>query len=397
MDPKKTFLILTSDCGFGHRSTANAIDQAMQELHPEDSKTVIVNPLTEESSAPFLKQSEQNYDKLVTTNPKFYRFSYELGNSRVGTGLAEGGLTLVLFRDLQKLIQEINPNAILNTKENLSGPTGTALDLMNERRPLYTVVTDLADVNVMWFNNYPDRYFVASDAVRSKAIDYNIDPKKITISGIPVNPGFTVNHAAKPELRTKLGLDPQLPTLLFIGSSRVKGIFEHLEALEIVTLPFQVAVIAGGNNELYEKVRQRHWNFPIQIQNYVTNMPEWMFSADILVTKAGGLVLSEGLAVGLPILMIDFLPGQEEGNVKFIQDNHAGMLVKNPDDFPGMVTELLRDDQGTLEELSSNSRRCGHPDAALVIADALWQADEVLAPRTAPPPNLWNRVENDAD
>ncbi len=390
MSPKKNFLILTSDCGFGHRSAANAIAQAMRDLHPQDSRTIIVNPNLEESSPSFLKNTEQTYTQFVTGNPKLYRFAYEISDSRPASGLVENTLTLALYRDIKQLIGELHPNAILSTNQMFSGPTGAVLNFMKNRLPFYTVVTDLADVHAMWFNDHPDRFFVASEQVRSKAIGCGIDPQKICISGIPVNPVYAYNHAAKPDQRVNLGLDPQLPTLLFVGSRRVSGIFEHLEALEALSLPFQVGVIAGGDNQLYEKVSQRQWTYPIRVQNYVTNMPDWMLAADLLITKAGGLILSEGLAAGLPILLIDYLPGQEEGNVQFILDHHAGAVANNPEDLTKLVIELLKDDQSALKELSSSARHCGHPDAAREIADTFWQADEVRAPQTLTPLAFWS-------
>jgi 1,2-diacylglycerol 3-beta-galactosyltransferase len=133
-------------------------------------------------------------------------------------------------------------------------------------------------------------------------------------------------------------------------------------------------VIAGGDDELYAQCMAQAWHFPIQVQNYVTNMPDWMRCADLLVTKAGGLVLSEGLAAGLPVVLIDYLPGQEEGNVRFILDNLAGAMVTNPPGFGDLVARWLNHDQAHLKATARNARRLGHPDAALVIADALWQA-----------------------
>ncbi|HVP20843.1 MAG TPA: glycosyltransferase [Anaerolineaceae bacterium] len=396
--PKQNFLILTSDTGFGHRSAANAIAKALELQHPQDSTAVIVNPVSEEPGSP-LFLSEQNYDRLVTNNPNFYRFTYEVSDSRPASGLVENTLTLALYRTLKQLIQEMRPDAILSTRELFSGPTGAVLNTMKNRPPFYTVVTDLANVHAMWFNGSPDRFFVASEAVRSKAIDCGIDPQKICISGIPVDPDFASIHTPKSELKKKLGLDPNLPALLFVGSRRVSGIIEHLQALETVPMLFQVAVIAGGDNDLYDEVNRRKWSFPLLAQGYVTNMPEWMLSADLLITKAGGLILSEGLAAGLPILMIDYLPGQEEGNVRFILDQQAGEFAKKPGELSDLVSDWLKDDQKILKTIASNARRTGHPDAALVTADALWQAglhqaDETSVPKARLHLNLRSHLED---
>lgn len=393
MSTQKNFLILTSDSGFGHRSAANAIAKAMKLLHPQDSETVIVNPMVEDPTVPLLKISEQNYDRLVTNSPDLYRFVYEISDSRPASGIVENTLTLALYRDVKQLIKDLHPNAILSTNQTFNGPTGAVIQTMQHRLPFYTVVTDLADVHSMWFNDHPDRFFVASEAVQNKAIGCGIDPQKIYIGGIPVNPDFASPHPTKPELRQKLGLDPQLPTLLFVGSRRVSGILEHLEALESIPLPFQVVVVAGGNEDLYQEASQRKWTFPIQVQNFVKNMPDWMLCTDLLVTKAGGLILSEGLAAGLPILLIDYLPGQEEGNVRFIMDHQTGAVAKSPKELTELLNRWFADDQINLKAMASNARRYGHPDAALVIADALWQADENQVPQEMPRGTSWRHRE----
>lgn len=394
MSNKKKFLILTSDYGFGHRSAANAIAKAMQLQHPQDSTTVIVNPMTDEPAPPLLKKSEQDYDRLVTKKPDFYRFTYEISDSRPTSEFLNNTMTLALFHNVKQIIQKVQPNAILSTHEMFGRSAGVVIETMERRLPIYTVVTDLADVHTCWFNNHSDKFFVASDIVQANAIACGIDPQKIVISGIPVNPRFAAPHAEKPELRLKLGLDPQLPTLLFVGSRRVNRIAAHLEALESLEMPFQVVVIAGGNQELFHRTIRRRWSFPItQIHNYVTDMTDYMLCADLLVTKPGGLIVSEGLAAGLPIFLIDHLPGQEEGNVRFLLGHHAGAIATSPEVLARLVQVWFSQKPEIRQTVAANARRCGHPDAALVVADALWHADEVQAPPTSQHLPLWVQLE----
>ena len=393
MTPKKSFLILTCDYGFGHRSAANAIAKAMQLQHPEDSSTVIVNPLSEKPASPLLKLSEQNYDRLVINKPDFYRFTYKISDSRPASEIFENTMTLALFRGVKKIIERVRPNAIVSTHEMFGGPTGAVVQTMENRPPIYTVVTDLADVHTSWFNDHSDKFFVASDIGREKAIDCGIDPQKIVISGVPVNPEYAAPQTEKQELRIKNSLDPQLPTLLFVGSRRVNGVLDHLAALESLVKPFQVVVIAGGNEELFNQTIRRKWSFPIQIHNYVTDMPNWMLCADLLVTKAGGLIISEGLAAGLPIFLINYLPGQEEGNVRFLVDHQAGAIATSPGVLARLVDTWLGQNPEISQAIAANARRCGHPDAALVIADSLWQSDEVKIPQPSQRIPVWIQLE----
>jgi len=380
MPHKKPFLLLTSDSGFGHRSAANSIAKALMMRHANEAVVSVINPIFDRPTFPLLQKAELNYDRNVMNFPGWYRLAYEISDTRSASTLVESTLTLALYGNIQRLIRDMQPCAIASTNQMFNAPVGAILHFMKHKLPYYTVVTDLADVHSLWFNSKPDRFYVASEWVKSKAIASGISPDKIFISGIPVDPEFGLNDLSREEMRLKLGLNPNLTTLLIVGSRRVSGIPDYLGALEMVSQPFQVVVIAGGDNELYEKLMHRNWGFPIHVKNFVTNVPEWMSCADILVTKAGGLILSEGLAAGLPIILVDYLPGQEEGNVRFILDNQAGAMVETPWRFYCLVDSWLKDNQLLLNAIAMNSRRLGHADSAFVIAEALWQASELDVP-----------------
>ncbi len=374
MTGNKRFLILTSDSGFGHRSAANSVAKAMGLLHPGESETTIVNPIHEDSGLQLLKETERNYDYDIKNNPVWFRFTYSILDSRPASALVENTLIRALSEPLERLIRSIQPDAVLSTNQLFNAPTGAALKSMKHKIPFHTVVTDLADVHTLWFNPDPDRFFVASEQVRSKAVANGIPPAHISISGIPVDPDFKTRRTPQSETRLRLGLDPQLTTLLFVGSRRVSGIFEHLEALENFSHPIQAIVITGGDDELLEKLCAHPWSYPLLAAPFVTNIPEWMECADILVTKAGGLILSEGFAAGLPIILIDSLPGQEEGNLRFVLDHQAGVQVENPRGLSGAVDSWLREDGRLLKSFALASQALGNPDAAFVIAGALYEA-----------------------
>jgi 1,2-diacylglycerol 3-beta-galactosyltransferase len=205
----------------------------------------------------------------------------------------------------------------------------------------------------------------------------------LVISGIPVSPDFALNQVAKQALRGSLGLDPHRLTLLFVGSSRVSNLQDYLQALENSSAPVQVVVIAGGNDELYKNLIGSHYDFPLEVRNFEQNVPQWMMASDVLVTKAGGLIVSEGLAAGLPILLIDYLPGQEEGNVRYLLSHQAGALVQNVGEFRALMAYWMQDDGSRLAQVARSSAALGHPEAALNVAKALW--DAVILP---PEPKL---------
>jgi len=219
-----------------------------------------------------------------------------------------------------------------------------------------------------------------------KALESGVPEDKLLISGIPVSPDFALNQVEKQALRGSFGLDPSRLTLLFVGSSRVSNLQEYLKALEHVATPVQAVVIAGGNDELYQDLIGNHYDFPLEVRNFEKNVPQWMMASDVLVTKAGGLILSEGLAAGLPILLIDYLPGQEEGNVRYLLSHQAGALVQNVGEFRAIMSYWLEEGALRLNQIARASAALGHPEAALTIAKALWDAVTLQSePRLHPP------------
>ena len=374
MHQETCFLILTNDTGFGHRSAANSIAKAMDYLHSGKAKTVVINPILEPPLSPILRSTEVNYDRNVNKHPDFYRFTYEISDSRSASAIVETTLSLALYRKIRHLLESHLPDAIVSTNQLFSAPVGFAMRAMDLKLPFFTVVTDLADVHSLWFNPAPDRFFVASEQVKAKAVTCGIPPEKIILSGIPVDPALADVHLDKTALRKANGLDPKLTTLLVVGSKRVNGIPDYLEALQHLKQPFQVVLIAGGDETLFDRVTRQKWNFPIHIEKYVENMSNWLLIADILVTKAGGLILSEGLAAGLPIILINHLPGQEEGNVEFVLTHQAGVKAYSPFELLKVLNSWLGNERSLLSQFADNSRRAGHADSALVIAESAWQA-----------------------
>lgn len=373
MEDKKRFLILTSDAGFGHRSAAMSVSKALTELYGDDQVNLVVNPILDSPSISLMKPIEKNYDKGIRNAPSLWRLGYEVSDSRQFSELMEGALTLFLQRNIGDFVKAFMPDGIVLTNPMFNAPAAKVRQEQALDMPLYAVVTDLADVHSLWFAPGPDLFFIASDWGKVKALENRVPIRKLKISGIPVNPKFASENIDRAKLREELGLQPDLTTILFVSSIRVEHILENLHELDNLEYPFQVVVIAGGNDDLYQALLEDHFGFPIVIQNFVENVPDWMLAADMLVTKAGGLILSEGLAAGLPILMVDFLPGQEESNVRYITSHQAGANVENVGEFATMIEFWLKNEQEQLKRTAASSRLIGHPEAAFTVARTMWE------------------------
>jgi len=150
-----------------------------------------------------------------------------------------------------------------------------------------------------------------------------------------------------------------------------------MEMLNIVNhygAPLQLAVVCGKNEELYQKLQQVDWHIPIHLYNFVDRMPALMKSSDIVISKAGGLIVTESLACGLPMILTEIIPGQETGNAEYVKAAQAGVTVNTPVDLLEALHHILADDGAMLKRYTANARMIGKPQSAFAVADILWQA-----------------------
>ncbi|MBP7688934.1 MAG: hypothetical protein KA765_13540, partial [Thermoflexales bacterium] len=102
------------------------------------------------------------------------------------------------------------------------------------------------------------------------------------------------------------------------------------------------------------------------------NMPTLMRAADAIICKAGGLIVTESLAAGLPLLLTDVIPGQETGNANYGINGGAGELIEEPLQALEAMAHWLSNDQVVLKERSANAVKLGRPRAAYDIVEQAW-------------------------
>ena len=136
---------------------------------------------------------------------------------------------------------------------------------------------------------------------------------------------------------------------------------DFLRTLNHSALPLQLAVVAGGDDELWAELQRVEWRLPVHLYNWEADMPTLMHAADCVMSKAGGLIIAETLACGLPLLLMDVLPAQEKGNVEIVVQSGAGELALTPDDTLAVLSRWLADDGALLAERGRNARAVGRP------------------------------------
>jgi 1,2-diacylglycerol 3-beta-galactosyltransferase len=373
---KKKVLILTADAGMGHRSAAEALKTAFEMKYGDLSDVIINNPLDHPKTPKFLRKSQTDYDEIVKKLPDLYEAGYEISDGVLPVSLIEGGMIVTLYETLREIVLEIKPDLILITYPIYQAPLSAVLILNNLTSiPLITVVTDLVTVHHVWFNTNVTRCAVPTEVVYQKALKAGLTKEQLILSGIPVDPKIGVLEQTSPrDLRQKFGWDTDLPTFLVVGSPRVSDFEGLLMGLDKCSRSFQMILVAGGNDQLNDRLEAVDWQHPAQLYNFINNMPEMMRAADLIICKAGGLIVTESLAAGLPLMLIHALPGQEIGNVEYVVDHQAGAFCTSPEDIRDTISSWLGDDGAELKAVAENACRIGRADAAFTVADRAWES-----------------------
>ena len=199
---------------------------------------------------------------------------------------------------------------------------------------IVTVITDFG-VHPFWIQEGTDIYIAASDITRTKLILKGVSEEKIEVLGIPVHPRFS-KQGEKNELCRKLDIEGNKFTVLVLTGSFGIGPLEKI--VEMLHRDAQVLVVCARNKKLFLKLKNR--NYPqVKAFGFVDEIYDFMSVSDIVITKPGGLTVSELLVMELVPIFISAIPGQETENVKALGIYGIGALVKNASDVRDKVLD----------------------------------------------------------
>ncbi|MGD2058060.1 MAG: glycosyltransferase [Anaerolineales bacterium] len=368
----KRILILTADAGFGHRRAAEAVEAALNELYGERCQVDILNPLDEADAPNLIRQLEEGYDEMVIEDPALYTIAYHALDVPVVSDLAKAVAARLLDEVMLRILLEEDYDAIVSTYPTYAQPAARALRKAECDVPLAVVITDLTDVQRIWYSRSATFHFVPTKQIRQQAYENNIPATQIRVTGLPVHPDFSKETRTQAQLRTSLGWEIELTTAIIVASIRTQQMARLSRMLDRANLNLQLVVVCGGDRQLYETMNSEPWNGPVHIYDWVDEMPQLMKASDFVISKAGGLVVSESLACGLPMIIPEALPGQEIGNVRYVVENGAGAWAPGPAEVLVAVHSWLSGEPPRLAQMRENARELGKPRAAYEIAERVW-------------------------
>lgn len=342
-------LILSASTGGGHMRASKAIESYMLK-QDKDINVKIVDSLLYIS--PILNKTiTSGYVYLATKTPKLYGKLYDLSNKDRKFSNFVTRINNIFANKLLPLIDDFKPDVIITTHPF---PTEmvSRLKLKNEINiPLICIMTDYAP-HKAWLSEKVDAYIVANDDMVAKMVAQGVSEEHIYPYGIPVDEVF-FEEEEKQLVLEELNLDKNLPTILMMaGSFGVANVFDIYANIIDIDLDFQIILVTGKNKKLYNQFEEVVGNSPKNTKLiYFTNeINKFMQASDIIITKPGGLTVTEALACNIPMAIFDAIPGQEEENAEFLIKHNMAVRISDGNSCREAIVRLL-EDNGKLENM----------------------------------------------
>lgn len=342
-------LIISSDTGGGHRSAAKAIADGFERFWHGKSFAIRTIRAVEESHH-ITEKLVGLYNWLLRHRQSWMKYLYWLVNKvRPETRDFFHRRCIGYVRET---FEKWCPHIVVSVHpltQHIFGRILRELNLLGTI-PLVTVVTDPCyGFWKGWACDDVSLYLVANEDARLQLIDYGISPDRIKITGMPVHPKFhEVDEEDARRARQAFGLDPEKFTVFvnagWVGGGNIPAIFRELVRGE---LDVQAVFLAGRNEDLKRRAEEiaRQAKFPVKVIGYSDEIEKLMQSANVMISKLGGLTTFEALACRLPIIADATTPPmpQEAGTVNLISRNGAGILLRRPKDIVGVIRSLVTD------------------------------------------------------
>ncbi len=360
-------MILSVTAGFGHHATAKAVADMLRE------KGAIVD--TVDVYAYLSKIVKETIDKgyLFTSKhtQELYRLVYLLAENH-GSGYFTKPIPIINIVNalgaskFARIVNDFAPDAIVCTHVFAA----QLVDDLKKRQlltaPTIGIITDYT-LHPYWEDVPHIEYIVTgSELLTHRAIKKGIEASRILPLGIPIHPKFC-QPISQEDARTRLDIDLDRPTILMMGGSMgYSNNNKLIRQLNLCGIPFQLLVVCGNNKKQYEEMLQlkEKLDGPCILHPYgfVDNVEEMMSAADCIITKPGGLTVSEALAKNLPMILVNPIPGHEERNVEFLMNNGMACLVTKTFPVDEAVYHLFKSPH-RLRTVRETMSAIAHPNA----------------------------------
>ncbi len=364
---KPHILFLFSDTGGGHRAAMDAIIEALQ-LEYGDAITIEMVDFLKEYAPPPYNQLPRFYPEMVKL-PELWGVGYKISDGRRQARIMTSTFWPIVRRAARRLVREHPADLLVSVHPVANSFCLKALG--RNRPPFVTVVTDMVSTHALWFDKRADLILVPTRMARESALENHMSPEKVRVAGQPISERHCLSGCDKLSLREKNGWTVDKFTVLLVGGGDGMGpLAETARAIDESGLDVNLVIVTGRNVQLKNYLETLSWENPTYINGFTHEMPDFMYAADAIVTKAGPGTIAEALAASLPIILYAKLPGQEDGNVTYVENRGVGVWAPDPLKVVRTLTRWISR-PSEREKVVENCRSAARPDASRIIARAL--------------------------
>lgn len=381
-------LILSASTGGGHMKASDALKTYILDNN-EEAIVEIVDTL-EYVSRILNKTITEGYEYLVKNTPRMYGAMYKTTNKNTPLNSFVVAINNQFSKRLVPLLKDFKPDIIISTHPFVTEMVSNLKGINNIKIPLICLMTDYAP-HKTWINENVNAYIVANDKMVDMMVKMGVDRNIIYPYGIPVDNTFYTRKDREAILRD-LDMQVDIPTILIMaGSFGVNDILKIYNNIMKINIDFQVIVITGRNQKLYDafkkilsksnkaldsldkkinissKLRLKKPSLiskkpisrkPTKLLFFTDEVYKYMSASDLIITKPGGLTVSEALACNLPMAIFNAIPGQEEENADFLIDNNMAVKISKDN----TCTEIIRNLLSNKDELDFMRSSCENFD-----------------------------------
>lgn len=319
-------LVFSAGFGNGHFRAAEAVIEGLRVKAPDAEITHL--DFGEFLSKRVNSMVKNVYLEMTKHTPGIWKKLYSVTDKLEPESRIQRFLKQLGRRDFLRYIQAFAPDLIVCTYPTISSILAQLRLEQLLQVPVITVITDYT-LHSHWVHPGVDQYLAACEEVKASLVSWGIKASRVLVTGIPVSPKFDLEMERGPII-SRLGLRPDIPTFLVMGGayagSSVTGI---CKTLANSPEPVQTIVVCGKNTRLYHslgEVSEESRHLLVRL-GYVHYVEELMSVSDLIITKAGGLTVSEALTKHLPLVIYKAIPGQEEENARFVESLGAGRVA----------------------------------------------------------------------
>jgi len=340
----KRVLFLISDTGGGHRAGAQAIGAALDEIEGGTRFAWRIDDIAAHCTFPLSKLGPA-YSAALRFAPPIYGALYHATNGRRRYRAIVRWCEPLYRERLRDVFEQYDPDVIVSVHPLLNHAALRArTDAGMTHVPIVTVITDLGRVHEGWLLPEADLTIVPAREVYRRAIERGVPADRLRLCGHPIHPKFEDVSATPAEIRAKLGLpQDRTVTLLMAGGEGGGKLLPTTTALAKANLPLHLVVVTGRNAALKTRLEELAPTLPtpMTVLGFRNDIAELMRASDLLVTKAGPGTLAEASVAQLPVVVYDYVPGQERGNLDWVRSNGTGVVALTTAEVVSSVERIL--------------------------------------------------------